>query len=104
MNSLPRTIRVGPYAYKVVLTPEGGSDLGLCVSDALKLHIQRGQPHDSERETLFHELLHASLRFSGAHRALGDDLEEQVVRAMSPILLDILLRNRQVREYLFNVG
>ena len=96
---IPRTVRVGPYRYKVV-DRHGSENLGECEVDKLRIHVQVGQPPDSERDTLLHELLHACIAHSGLDRRLADDVEEDVVRSLSPILLDTLRRNKNLIAYL----
>ena len=96
---IPRTIRVGPYRYKIV-DRHGSENLGECEVDKLTIHVQVGQPPDGERDTLLHELLHACIAHSGLDRRLADDVEEDVVRSLSPILLDTLSRNRALVRYL----
>lgn len=96
---IPRTVRVGPYRYRI-MDRHGSDQLGECETDKLLIHVAVGQPLDSERDTLLHELLHACIAHSGLDRRLSDDVEEDVVRSLSPILLDTLLRNRALVRYL----
>ena len=97
--TFPRQVRIGPYRYKV-MDRRGGTDLGECEVDHLLLHISVGQPLDSERDTLLHEVLHACIAHSGLDRRLADDVEEDVIRSLSPVLLDTLQRNRALVRYL----
>ena len=66
--------------------------------------------HDSleiERETLFHELLHAALDdkidaiFCFDNDRKIDDKEENLVRLLSPSLMQILSGNPKLQNYLF---
>ncbi len=96
---IPRQVRVGPYRYRIT-DRKSGPNLGECETDKLEIHVQVGLPLDNERETLFHELLHACCAHSGLTQRLGEDTEEDVIRSLSPVLLDVLLRNRALVAYL----
>lgn len=98
----PTRVKVGPYGYRVTLIPPGGDTLGLCHLDSLTIQVQENQPLDIERDTVLHEVLHACLALTGHNLVLGADAEEALIRALSPILLHTLRRNKRLRRYLLS--
>lgn len=58
------------------------------------VRVVDGQGPFQERDTLLHEILHAALLVMGQGR------EEDVVRALTPVLLDVLRSNKPLTAYL----
>jgi hypothetical protein len=99
--SAPKTLRIGPYTYTVDSAVPDGL-LGQTDPDALKIHLNPAQPRDNERETLLHEIMHAVFALTGMSRKLSSAKEESIIRTLSPLLLEVLLRNPKLRDYLFS--
>lgn len=66
-----------------------GSAEGECIRSEDRIRIQRST-HDNERDTLLHELIHAALAVTGVTHDLDDKEEERIVRAIAPVLNDVL--------------
>lgn len=97
----PRHIQVGPFRYRVRV--DQIDDCGTTDPDRLTITLRESNPSDVQRETLLHEVLHAVLANCGLAKELGDDQEEHVVRALSPILLDTFDRNPRLVDFLLEV-
>lgn len=63
-----------------------------------KISLDATIGEDQQKDTLLHEMLHASLRILGFD--ISDKLEERVIAAMTPVLLDMLRANPQVTKWL----
>lgn len=103
--------QIGPYKYNIFYDAEHILRQGLEVNDGLfgytehhsqGIWIDPAQAPDMAAETLLHELLHACFFASGLTVQLADDKEEEVIRCLSPILLDTLRRNPELIEALIN--
>ena len=70
---------------------------GLTYIDERLIKIDMRQSKQCTRETLMHELLHACFD----DFMTDDELEESIVRHISPKLMDLLDNNDNVRDYLF---
>ena len=73
--------------------------LGLCDNDAQMIALDPEQGPDKLRETYLHEHLHAMIGLAGMRDMLGDN-EEEVVKRISPILLQFLRDNPGVYTFL----
>lgn len=111
----PKTFTVGPFRYTIVFdravldrsaVTSGDNDErdGETDWDNLVVNIAPGLSPDAARETIFHEMLHTVTDITGLRFEVGDEKDEQVVRRLSPILLDTLRRNSALREYFFGGG
>lgn len=108
----PRHVRVGPYTYRVNYSAAAADWASLEVDDYVRgycqhldaLIIVRPQAtHAQDAETLLHETLHALLEMIGIRNALdrlAPNLEEDVVAALAPALLDVLRRNPRLVAFL----
>lgn len=108
---LPAAIIVGPYRYEVTADElarlrvehaeqkvlSGHSD-----HDALRINVDTGPAvaADTSRDTVLHEVLHAIAFLSGLSSDWGTQREEEIVRRLSPLLLDVLRRNPALVAYL----
>ena len=68
-------------------------------TDFQMIRLRSDRPHTGMADTLLHETLHAiwdqtPLRF------WKDDAEEEAITAITPVLLDVLRRNRKLTEFL----
>lgn len=103
---LPKKIKVGPYSIKVKIVKnlkkiaKNNDTVGYFSPKDLVIYIQDGLEDSMQRETFTHELFHAIWLASGL-TAL-DVKEELIVSILSPIFLDTLQRNKQLRESLMN--
>ena len=101
---IPKSVQVGPFRFrietddvaKITLTDaHGETDIERLV---IRLHPDRNPM--IIRETLLHETLHACSSVAGLDHELGAELEEKVVRRLATILLDVLIRNGKLVDYL----
>jgi len=95
---LPRKIKVGPLAYRVERAEL--DEYGHCDHDQFVIRLRTRMRREATQETLFHEVLHAVCEAANLDWSEAD--EERVVRALSPLLLDVLQRNETLRHYLFS--
>lgn len=108
---LPDVVVVGPFRYIVsgdelarlrvehaeLKTLSGHTD-----HDALIVHVDTtaAAAPDTRRDTLLHEVLHAVAFTAGISAELGNTKEEEIIRRMSPLLLDTLRRNPALVAYI----
>ena len=101
---IPKSVQVGPFRFrietddvaKITLTDaHGETDIERLV---IRLHPDRNTM--IIRETLLHETLHACASVAGLDHELGAELEEKVVRRLATILLDVMIRNGKLVDYL----
>lgn len=106
----PAGVVVGPFRYAVVVDKDaiarashadgGGSLSGQTDKDRLTIVIDPDQADDQLADTVLHECLHAVMGLVGADVELGVEKEEQLVRRVSPVLLDLLRRNPKLVAWL----
>ena len=83
-------IRIGGQRWTVERVDEvDGKAEGECLRMQNKIRVQK-TTHDHERDTLLHELIHAAMAVTGVTHDLDDKEEERIVRAIAPVLNDIL--------------
>lgn len=101
-KSLPKEVVIGPYSYDV--TVDKGLDLlGETQNHDSTIVVRRpGQSPDCERDTMLHEVLHATLFVSGLSHPLEHDKEEELVRTLTPWLLAVLRDNPALMAYLLD--
>lgn len=92
----PPVVRVLGKDYQIEW---GATDLGEGVmgdhsQSELKIRVRGGMPHDEERETLLHELIHA------VDEQLGIRMTEKRVRMLSVGVYALLRDNPKLRAYL----
>ena len=58
-----------------------------------------------EKETLFHELMHAAGedKYDSIFQFSGNDKEENLIRILSPVFMQMLSDNRELTKYLFSI-
>lgn len=95
----PRTVKVGPFSYSIE-RGWNGDDFGDTDFNSTVIRIRGGLSADAERETVLHECLHCATDLVGERVRLGDEREEELVRALSPALLAILRDNPALVRYL----
>ena len=83
-------IRIGGQRWTIERVDElDGKAEGECRRLSNQIRVQKTN-HDHERDTLLHELIHAALAVTGVTNDLDDKEEERIVRAITPVLNDIL--------------
>lgn len=80
--------------------PDGIDALGLTDVDAQVIEIETLVGLDIQKDTLLHEALHAMLATAGMRDAIDSEVEERVVKRLSPILRLFLKENPHVYTYL----
>lgn len=98
----PRSVRIGPFTWRIV--EQDPADLTTMAETALRelvIRIEGAVHEDVWRETLLHELLHACHITAGIVDADAPVTAEAVVGATSPLLLEVLRRDKRLRAYLF---
>ncbi len=102
MNT-PKSVQVGQTEYRIELDPTE-IDSDTCGSTYLTQSVIRIRPGLSEgehRDTLLHETLHACAHFANiSHKERL--VEEEWIGRLTPVLLDTLCRNPELRKVLFN--
>ncbi len=99
----PETVTIigQPFAIKWVEEKgelSDGDNLGRTHVSKQRISITTDQGDDQMRDTMIHELLHASLGMLGV---LSDrEEQERVVAALSPVVLNILRANPDVTKWL----
>ena len=83
-------VRIGGQRWTIERVDEvDGKAEGECLRMSNTIRVQK-TTHDHERDTLLHELIHAALAVTGVTHDLDDKEEERLVRAIAPVLNDIL--------------
>lgn len=105
-----KSVQVGPFRFKIKWSKKAlnkhrlKTDLdavGLTLIDDQMILIDPHVGADMQRETLFHEVLHACWFVCG-FRETKKLTEEQTIVALSPVLLDTLRRNPKLVEALLS--
>lgn len=100
---IPARVQVGPHRYKVdVAKPSGLTHEEYGVTDVGRttITLAPGMSGSQQRATFLHECLHAMLSLTGWDHRLGSKREEQLMRALEPVLLTWLRENREVVAWL----
>lgn len=100
---IPAKVVIGPHHYKVkVAKPSGLSheQYGTTEVGTTTITLAPGMSGSQQRDTFLHEVLHAVLSLTGWDHRLGDKREEQLVRSLTPALLEVLRDNPKVVKWL----
>jgi len=90
---VPPTITIGPHTYSVEVCDDiPGALIGETNSMQLTIRLHSDMPESVTAETLLHECLHGIWDLTPL-RDFDDSVEESVVAALAPPLLDLLRRN-----------
>lgn len=107
MAKLPSIIKVGPFRYRVRTDKDAVSDLksdriyGIHRSGNLTITVDPDYPHDQVADTLVHEILHAIWHVVALPREkLVNHQQEDIIDALSSILLGVLRDNHELVTYL----
>lgn len=97
-------VKLGFYTYKIRFSEQSTENHGVTDTDSKEIWINTKGTKEMQRETLFHELLHVALEDCPALRIeemKADDREEDIVRAISPRMMQFLCDNPSLQEFLF---
>ena len=89
-------LTIGPHTFEVWSDPDTSLVLASEGKDAdsdlrhLRIRIRHDLPESVWQETLLHETLHMCLALTHLSHRLGDEEEEDLVRALSPYLAQCL--------------
>jgi hypothetical protein len=101
---IPKSVQVGPVAYEVTVVKNLGSTHhadGVTNTWHGTIDLGADQHPDHQRVSFLHEVIHAV--WNCAYEAEDERekyTQEQVVRILTPTLLDVLRRNPHVVSYL----
>lgn len=107
----PAKVKVGPFTYDVVFDSDALNRIAIKADDTSGLDgavefndhvvfLHGDRAPDFIREVFLHELLHTLTDMLGIRHELDDDLEEKLVRRLSPPLLALLRDNPKLVAYL----
>jgi len=102
----PRKIKIGFYSWKIEWAKEKAEEMyGKTDVMSKVITIYKSPNTQIERETLFHELLHAAGedKYDSIFHFSGGDKEENLIRVLSPVLMQVLSDNRELTRYLFGL-
>lgn len=97
---LPKRLKIGPYDYKVQPHVFDDGDYGECDCKKLVIRVDTSTAPGTVRDTIVHEALHALLDLVGFGKRLTEEAEEDLVRSLSPALLDLLRRNPSLVDFI----
>jgi Zn-dependent peptidase ImmA (M78 family) len=98
----PKAVRIAGLRVTVVygdLVTETGEGDGAYLSRQGTIAVNRDMGADQERETFFHEVLHACIDQTNL-RSTDSEKEEKVVSALSPVLFGFIRDNPRAVAYL----
>ena len=102
----PRKIKIGFYDWKIEWAKEKAEEMyGKTDVMTKVITIYKSPNPQIERETLFHELMHAAGedKYDSIFQFSGGDKEENLIRILSPLLMQVLADNRDLSRYLFGL-
>lgn len=91
-------IKAGPSVYTVRSSRDLNAELGTTDCDRLEILLSTEQSPERRRVTLMHEVLHVVFDLAGI--GIGEDKEEDLIRPLTPALLQILRDNPALRKEL----
>lgn len=103
----PKTILIGPHKYKVIYDEDRCVDAeanGMMRSDDTEIIVNPEISQDRQRVVLLHETLHAIFDLAGFEKLdlVSVKLEEKIINNISPLLLDVLRRNKNLIDFLLD--
>lgn len=102
----PGKVKIGFYTWKIEWSKEKNEDIyGKTEAMTKVITIYRSPNIQIERETLFHELMHAAGedKYDAIFFFSGGDKEENLIRILSPAIMQMLSDNRDLTKYLFGL-
>lgn len=102
---LPKTIKIGPYDYKIVHKKirEGEACVGDFCSTRSRIRVTTGMNDIRTVETLLHEVLHAVYYSFNIGHGLDEAAEENIISLVSTGLAATLRDNPEFAEVLYTV-
>ena len=107
----PETFKAGYYTWTIIWSDELPEQaFGKTDTSTKRVTIYKIENEEIERETLFHELLHVALDdtadsiFNYEPDKKECDKEENLVRLLSPQMLQILTSNPKLASYVLGRG
>lgn len=104
----PVSFLSGYYKWTIYWSKERAEELfGKTDSSTKTITIYQCESKQIEKETLLHELLHVALEdksdaiFNYEPESKSHDKEENLIRLLSPALMNILADNKDLAKYLF---
>lgn len=103
---MPSSLQVGPHSFKVKTGKKARQRLvedstnGHAILNQSTIRIDTQRPHSQQAVTLLHEVLHAVWYNTSLGLTHDDEVQEAVVTALTPLLLDTFLRNPKLVEFL----
>ena len=103
ISKCPKSIDFGTLKAKVIMRPPSGtpgSEVAHIVIRSGEIFLEDGLHPDFEREVVLHECLHGVISYN---EVLSEDLkrfEEDIVKSLSPALLNLLQANPKLVAYL----
>ena len=107
--AIPSDVQIGPHCYEVRTDRQAvieaswemdGKVFGHSTHDRLVITVDERMAPSMMADTLLHEVLHAAFDMTGLASELDEKLAESAIRRLSPLLLDVLRRNRALVSYL----
>ncbi|MAV64716.1 MAG: hypothetical protein CMG00_05950 [Candidatus Marinimicrobia bacterium] len=102
----PGKVKIGFYVWKIEWSKEKNEEMYGKTDPMTKIiTIYRSPNSQIERETLFHELMHAAGedKYDSIFQFSGSDKEENLIRILSPVFMQMLSDNRELTKYLFSI-
>lgn len=99
-----KKLKIRCFTYLVHFN-KAASDHGETDTDTHNIYINTNYPEDVQKETLNHEIMHAILTDfpNFGKEGSSSEREEEVIRHMSPILVQVYKDNKWARDFVFGV-
>ena len=106
---LPKKVRIGCFSYDLKIHEQAvnqGTHGDTCLEKKL-INIFNNGNSEVSRETLLHEILHPAFEdivkalFPELKQEEADEREEQIIRLLSPRLMQIFRDNKKITKFLF---
>ena len=97
-------LKLGYFDYTLIFRRDSDDDYGKTDLEGKVIYVNTRYNLQAQKETLFHELLHVSLEDCPLWEATPEkhnDMEEAVVRFISPRMMDYLAHNPFLRLFIF---
>lgn len=103
--TLPAEVEIGPFTYEVSTDEDDIDDLAPSAFGAidpvqLLIALEPGQDIGQMRDSLLHEVLHGACFVASLDQDTDLEILEDVIRRVSPVLLDVIRRNPLLVSFL----
>ena len=107
----PKSVKIGPFTYRIVFIPQRDNHPLLKVEKehkisyadidhwTLTIQVREDIAIDQQKVSLLHEILHACDELF-SHDEMNQDSSEEYISRISATLLDVLRTNRSVIDWL----